>query len=406
MIEATSNTRGRYRVFDGDNHYYESYDSFTRHIDPAYAQCAIRVERAENGRNYVMVGNERLRSNSVHPQDFIAPPESILEMFRDPNADMGMAEFNVKNRMRAEELPDSIDVTKRLEFMDREGIDAAMLYPSLAVMIEQQLASNVGATYANLHAFNRWLEDDWGYATENRLFSVPLLSLLDVDEAVKELDRVLRLGARAVHLRTGPVFGRSPASEHFDPFWARLDEARVPVAFHSSFSQYHQLVSVHWGEKEDPTYTEITPMQSYLGTGARPMMDTMAALTFHGLFTRFPRVNVMAVEGGSFWVADLFKQMDKSYQSARGSKLAPKLHDLPSAILKQHLYVTPFPEEDVSMLAAVLPTGHIILGSDYPHPEGLAHPATYAQKIEPVLGEAATRGVMGENLARVIGIWN
>ncbi|MBV1689714.1 amidohydrolase [Novosphingobium sp. G106] len=406
MIEATLNAPGRYRVFDGDNHYYESYDSFTRHIDPAWADWAIHVERAENGRNYVMVGNERLRSNSVHPQDFIAPPESILEMFRDPNADMGMAEFNVRNRMRAEELPDSIDVGKRLEFMDREGIDAAMLYPSLAVMIEQQLASNIGATYANLHAFNRWLEDDWGYATENRLFSVPLLSLLDLDEAVKELDRVLRLGARAVHLRTGPVFGRSPASEHFDPFWARLNEARVPVAFHSSFSQYHQLVSVHWGEKGDPTYTEITPMQSYLGTGARPMMDTMAALTFHGLFTRFPKVNVMAVEGGSFWVADLFKQMDKAYQSGRGSKLAPKLHDLPSAILKQHLYVTPFPEEDVTQLAAVLPTDHIILGSDYPHPEGLAHPATYANKIEPVLGEAATRGVMGENLARVIGIWN
>jgi predicted TIM-barrel fold metal-dependent hydrolase len=399
-------TTARYRVFDGDNHYYETYDSFTRHIDPAWAHLAIHVEQAENGRNYVMVGNERLRSNSVHPQDFIAPPESILEMFRDPDADMGMAEFNVKNRMRAEDLPDSIDVTKRLEFMDREGIDAAMLYPSLAVMIEQQLADNIGATYANLHAFNRWLEDDWGYATENRLFSVPLLSLLDVDEAVKELDRVLGLGARAVHLRTGPVFGRSPASDHFDPFWSRLNEAGVPVAFHSSFSQYHQLWSVQWGEKSDPTYTEITPMQSYLGTGARPMMDTLAALTFHGLFTRFPNMNVMAVEGGSFWVADLFRQMDKSYQSARGSKLAPKLHDLPSAILKEHLYVTPFPEEDVGTIAAILPTDHIILGSDYPHPEGLAHPATYAEKIEPALGEAATRGVMGENLAHVIGIWN
>lgn len=398
-------TKTRYRVFDGDNHYYETYDSFTRHIDPRFADWAIRVEKGENGRNYVMVGNERLRSTPVHPQDFVAPPESILEMFRDPHANMGMAEFNVKNQMRAEELPDSIDVNERLRFMDREAIDAAMLYPSLAVMVEQQLAGNVPATYANLHAFNRWLEDDWGYATENRLFAVPLLSLLDLDEAVKELDRVMKLGARAVHLRTGPVFGRSPGSEHFDPFWSRLNEAGIPVAFHSSFSQYHQLFSVHWGEEGDPTYSQITPFQSYIGMGARPMMDTMAALTFHGLFTRFPRINALAVEGGSFWVADLFKQMDKSYQSARGSKLAPELHDLPSAILKRHLYVTPFPEEDITQLTRVLPTSQIILGSDYPHPEGLAHPATYAAKIEPAVGQEATRAIMGENLARVIGIW-
>ena len=152
QAEAVAETR--YRVFDGDNHYYETYDSFTRYMDPAYADFAINVQRAENGRNYVMVGNERLRSNPAHPQDFIGRPESILEMFRDPNADIGMAEFNAKNRMRAEELPDSIDVGERLAFMDREGIDAAMLYPSLAVMVEQQLSGNVGASFANLHAFH------------------------------------------------------------------------------------------------------------------------------------------------------------------------------------------------------------------------------------------------------------
>jgi predicted TIM-barrel fold metal-dependent hydrolase len=400
------NEAPQYRVFDGDNHYYETYDCFTRHIDRNYADWAIRVERADNGRNYVMVGGERLKSNSVHPQDFIAPPESILHMFRDPQSDMGMAEFNVKNKMRAEDLPDSVDVNKRLAFMDRERIEAAMLYPSLAVMVEQQLATNIGATYANLHAFNRWLEDDWGYATAGRLFAVPLMSLLDIDLAVKELNRVLKLGARAVHLRTGPVFGRSPAAKEFDPFWSRLNEAQVPIAFHSSFSQYHQLVSVHWGEDDDPTYSQITPFQCYLGTGARPMMDTMAALTLHGLFSRFAKINALAVEGGSFWVPDLFRQMDKGYQSGRGSKLAPKLHDLPSVILKQHLYVTPFPEEDITPLVAVLPTDHIILGSDYPHPEGLAHPASYATRIEPVVGREAARGIMGENLARVIGIWN
>jgi predicted TIM-barrel fold metal-dependent hydrolase len=222
--------------------------------------------------------------------------------------------------------------------------------------------------------------------------------------AVDELDRVLKAGARAVHIRPGPVYGRSPASFDFDPFWARLNEARVPVAMHSSFSQYHELWSVQWGEKADPTYREITSFQSYLGTGARPMMDTLAALTFHGLFQRFPEVNVLAVEGGSFWVHDLMKQMDKAHRSGKGSRLAPPMPDWPSAVLKQHLYVTPFGEESVEDLAKAFPIDHIILGSDYPHPEGLAHPTSYVEKCEP-LGADATRAIMGENLARVMRIW-
>ena len=395
---------GNYRVLDGDNHYYEPYDAFTRHMEPRFRERAVRVERGASGRNVVMAAGEPLKANPAHPQDFVAPPGSLIEMFRNMDPSVSMAEHNIRNRMRAEELPPSVDLDARLAFMDAEGIDAAMLYPSLGVMVEQQLARDVDATYANLGAFNRWLEEDWGYATQGRIFSVPLLSLLDLDRAVAELDRVLALGARAVHIRTGPVYGRSPASEYFDPFWTRLDEARVPVAMHSSFSQYHELVSVHWGELADPGYTEITPFQSFLGVGARPMMDTLAAMVFHGLFERFPRLNVLAVEGGSFWVGDLLKQLDKAHLSAAGTKRAPKLSERPSEILCRHLYVTPFAEEDVVELARVFPVDHIILGSDYPHPEGLAHPLEFAQACAP-LGEAATRAIMGENLAGVIGVW-
>ena len=104
---------------------------------------------------------------------------------------------------------------------------------------------------AVLRAFNRWLEDDWGYAYQDRIFAVPLLSLLDVDEAVRELERVLDAGARLVHLKCGPVEGRSPADPHFDAFWARVNEAKVPVVFHIGDAGYNELFGAAWGE--DPT---------------------------------------------------------------------------------------------------------------------------------------------------------
>lgn len=404
MTTLTTGHSEKMRVFDADNHYYETYDSFTRYMPPKLMNKALHVEKNDNGRNIVMVGDVPLRSTTAHPQDFVAPPGSLFEMFATGQATESMYEYNKKNKMRAEDDPSFLDFEARLKFMDSEGVEAAVLYPSLAVMVEQHLKNDVEATYANLNAFNRWIEDDWGYNTEGRLFSVPLMSLLDIDQAVAELDRVLALGARAVHIRTGPVFGRSPASPDFDPFWARLDEAGVPLAMHSSYSQYHELVSVHWGEEPDPTYTQITPFQSYLGVGTRPMMDTLAAMVFHDLFGRFPNLNVMSIESGSHWLKDLLKQMDKAQMGGRSSKLAPKLDQKASEILKQHLYLAPHPEDDPVELADVIPADHIIFGSDYPHPEGLPHPVDFADGCTP-LGEDATKAIMGQTIGKLLGVW-
>lgn len=394
-----------FRMFDGDNHYYETYDSFTRFIDPKFADRAVHVRRDEaKGRNVVYVGDKPLKSNPAHPQDFVSPPGAMDEIFHSDDPHNSLTEFNIRHKMRAEDEPSFVDLTARLRYMDAEGMEAAMLYPSLGVMIEQQLEHDVEASYANMHAFNRWLEDDWPYAAHGRVFSVPMLSLLDMDLALKELDRVMKLGARAIHLRTGPANGRSPADPLHDPFFARLNEARIPVALHSSWSQYHKLWSSQWSEQEDPTYRELSTFQSYLGMGARPMMDTLAAMTLQGLFSRFPNLAVMAIEGGSYWVPELLKHMDKAHRSGKGSKFSPRLPDWPSKVLQQHLYVTPFHEEDVVGLAQYLPVERIILGSDYPHAEGMPHPSTYAKRLEP-LGAEATKAIMGENLAKLIGVW-
>src|ERR1043165_321301 len=103
----------------------------------------------------------------------------------------------------------------------------------MGVGVEEDLHADFppDVTYANLEAFNRWLAEDWGFGADGRVIGVPLLSLLDPDLAVAELDRVLAGGARLVPLRPGPIYGRSPADPIYDPFWSRLEEAGVPVAF-------------------------------------------------------------------------------------------------------------------------------------------------------------------------------
>ena len=48
-----------------------------------------------------------------------------------------------------------------------------------------------------------------------------------------------------------------------------------------------------------------------------------------------------------------------------------------STVFKRNIYVSPFWEEDLAALAELIGEDHVLFGSDFPHPEGLADPASY-----------------------------
>ena len=114
---------------------------------------------------------------------------------------------------------------------------------------------DIEASLEVLRAFNRWLDEDWGFAYQDRIFGVPFLSLSDLDRAIVELEWVISRGARVITLRNGPVFTpegcRSPADPAFDPFWARVAEARLVVAPHAGFDdgyrEVDEAVARAWG---------------------------------------------------------------------------------------------------------------------------------------------------------------
>src|SRR5260370_17276220 len=66
----------------------------------------------------------------------------------------------------------------------------------------------------------------------------PVISCALVDDARRELEFVLENGARAVLIKPAPVKGfrgwRSPALPEFDPFWADVQTAGIPVVWTSA----------------------------------------------------------------------------------------------------------------------------------------------------------------------------
>ena len=47
---------------------------------------------------------------------------------------------------------------------------------------------------------------------------------------------------------------------------------------------------------------------------------------------------------------------------------------------------------------------HILFGSDYPHPEGLAEPFEWAEEVSNLYPPAAVQKIMGGNMFELIGL--
>ena len=383
------------RPIDADNHYYEPRDFCTRHIEPRFREQAVRVDEDDR----VWVGDRLFTFLANWSFDRVARPGALRELLRASRYE----KYDDEERSHEEEVrPAYRDRDARIALMDEQGLDAALLFPTVGVCLEHFMKDRPDQLYANLSSFNRWLDEDWGYAHRERIYAAPMLSLVDLDRAVAELDRVLARGARIVSLRPGPAAGRSPGDPYFDPFWARLDEARVPVAFHIGESGYNELVGIHWGQEANPSSHRQSAFQWTCMYGDRPIMDTIASLIFDNLFGRFENLNVLSVENGSLFVPYLMKVMDKMGGMGRnGPWPGGRIQEKPSAIFRRHVFVSPYHEEDVVALARDIGASQVLYGSDYPHPEGMADPVQFEETIAALPAEQRQL-VMRENASRLL----
>ena len=385
-------------LFDADNRCYEPRDSFTRHIEPTLAHRAVHQATDGDGNELLMVGDHPVRFLDGHGElyDLVGRPGSLKEMLK------AMKTGDVDEAYQWEPVRrEYLEPEARLAQMDEQGVEGCLLFPSVAVVVEEHMR-DAEQLYANFHAWNRWLLDDWGFNFQNRIYSPPMLSLMDLDEAVKELKWVIDNGARVISLRAGPAYGRSPADPYFDPFWAVANEAGISVAIHLGDAGYNRSVSTLWGEDPEPSNLGMSAWQWLNCYGDRPIMDTISAFIYANFFEAFPNITIASVENGAGWVPYLVPNMDKMRGMARnGAWIRGQLKERPSAIFRRHVLATPYPEDDVADIVSQVGPESLVLGSDFPHPEGLADPRQLAEQLLP-LGYDTTKLIMRDNGFRLV----
>jgi predicted TIM-barrel fold metal-dependent hydrolase len=380
-----------FRPIDADNHYYETLDAFTRHLDPAYKRRGVHPVQ-DGKRVQLLMGGTVNRFIPNPTFDPIIVPGCLDPLFRgqipegvDPRSLMQVEPLRAEYRDRDE----------RVAVAEEQGLDAVLLFPTLGCGVEQGLKDDIPATMASLSAFNRWLEDDWGYSYEDRLIAAPMLSLADPVAAAEEVDRLAERGARIVHVRPAPVPGPNGTSKSLgdpahDPVWARLAEASIPVAFHLGDSGYERFAAA-WGGSATFEGFGKTDVLSRILVSDRAIHDTIATLVIHGVFTRHPSLRVASIENGSDWLHTLVKRLRK--QANQTPWVFP---EDPLDTIRRHVWVTPYCEEDLPKLAGLIGVERILFGSDWPHGEGLAEPIDFLEELAE-FDEPSVRKIMRDN---------
>lgn len=366
-------------AFDADNHYYEALDAFTRHLDPKWGPRVVQWCEID-GRKYHVVGGKVSRAVTNPTFDPIAPAGALHDYFRGNPEGKTPLDFL---RERGPIRPEYRERDARLAVMDEHGLEAIWLFPTLGVLYEEPLKHDPVAVMRMAQAFNRWLDEDWGFHHQERIFAAPYLSLAVVDEAVAELEWALERGAHVVCIRpaavytpTGPL---SPADPAFDKFWGLVNEAGIPVVVHAGDSGNSANGYAEEGFSASFSTTSTGQFRPTIKSFniERAAFEFLITVAFDKLFDRFPNVRIASVENGSEFLADLFNKLRSTAKKTPGY-----FTEDPVDTFRRHVWINPFWEDDVHEVVDLMGADRVIFGSDWPHIEGMPRPLDYAVELK------------------------
>jgi predicted TIM-barrel fold metal-dependent hydrolase len=360
----------RARVVDADGHVLEPMSAWAGLPE----QYRLRVTRDDLGLDHVVVGDQEIVTVS-------------LGLLGTPGSRMSDLEGSP---VYEHAQPGGFDPTARLTDMDVEGIDAAVLYPSVGLNF--WALEDPGAAVALARAYNDWLA---GYcaAAPERLFGAAMLPLQDPDASVRELRRACsELGFPAAFVRPNPCLGRAISHPAHEPVWAAAEELGVTMGVHEGSSNTIRTLG-----NDRP----FNPLILHAVSHAFEQMLACAQLMAFGVMERHPGLRFVFLEAGGGWAPYWLERLDEQVHGFGG--FCPEMRWAPSEYFARQCWVS-F-EVDEPTLPALVPfvgEDRIVWGSDYPH-----HDATFpgavkelCEVIEP-LPDATQAKILGANAAEL-----
>jgi predicted TIM-barrel fold metal-dependent hydrolase len=286
-----------------------------------------------------------------------------------------------------ESVREGFDSIARIAYMDREGVDAAALYPTMGLLLggfrDPELAAAV------YRAYNRWLAD-FCKPYRNRLYGAAMIPLQDRDLAIKELTFAMEdLELPLIVLRPNPYAGRVLHDPYFMPFWERVESYGAAVAIHSGSADDMPTVAM------DRFGSKMTTR--HLVSHTLEIMLAMASIVYGGPASLHPNLRFAFFEGGGGWVPGWIDRMDRHFDKAYADVT---LDRRPSDIFRQQCWVCFDPAEgSLAWAADYLGPDRVLWATDFPHPDGVPNGADLIRE-NAGLSKEAKELILGANASQ------
>ncbi len=379
------------QTIDVDQHLFESRTTWSDYMEPSQREDALSITDDDAGWPWLTWRGDRLTRLEVP-----VPERSELigaDRLRPLRGERAPASFD-------ELVPDSYrQASSRLDSLDEFGIDAAVLFPNYGLLWEQRLASDRNAQRANARAYNRFVAErcsDGG----GRLFGVAHVLLHDPAWAVEEIRRVRAEGVRLVMIAPAPVDGKPLSHTDFDPVWAACSEVGVAPVFH--VSEFESPIHPAWREGERDNGEQLfDSIFLYLAPAV-----ALANLILHGVLERFPSLRIGVVELTASWVPSFLLHLDgaSDFYAQRHGEPFRRLGARPSEYFLRQVRVAALPYEMPNRLVPKVGEDTFMVGSDWPHAEGVADPMGAAKRATSGLSEQARANLLGANAKWLLGL--
>ena len=291
-------------------------------------------------------------------------PASLQGIFDDAVAEQARIDLELRGGrtfpldsfdMEAMRDPGYRDPVARLAAMDRDGVDAEILYSEVSAFRAFGLVK--GDWKPISRAFTDVLSD-FAAHDPNRLAVSYQVPVIDIDYAVAEVERLAGLGARSVHLPNFPSeFGLPDYHDSvYDPLWGALQDTGLSISHHLG-----NRVWLYDIFRRDPT----PQLAIFTSMPALALSEVIAWWILTGTLERFPDLKIVFVEPQLYWIPGFLAQLDRK---ADGRYDLPGLRMKPSDYFRRNMACT-FMDDEVGLtLRHRVGIENILWSTDFPHP--------------------------------------
>jgi predicted TIM-barrel fold metal-dependent hydrolase len=352
-------------IIDADGHVEEDLGWIVERIDPSLRALAPRFERDADGKLVNLIEGKPWRPT-----------------FRLPRGSKTHTSAGGVERTGGR------DPIERLRVLDEEGIDAAVLFPSMGLMYG--LYEDAKPAAALCAANNDWLAE-YCQADPSRLIGIALLPQQDPALAVTELERcVEQHGFVGGVIRPNRIGGRTVDEEAFEPGWVAAAALDVPIVLHEAYFGGIDTV----GEDRQRTYAG-----AHVISHPFEQMSAMLSLCVAGVLDRHPELRLGFFEAGCGWAPYWAERIEEHFELAPDDFAGGD----PKGTLNTRTWLTFEVEERT--LPAALDLGwadNVCFASDYPHFDAV-YPGAVAAVRAHALAPELERKVLADNALAFYG---